>query len=377
MWKKCILFLLTATILALKFLPVGALVLYGDINQDGDINSTDLTILKRSLLRKATINNPVYADLNGDGEVNSTDFTLLKRYLLRKIKEFPVNGIRPDAVRLDDLMGASVDTITNRFGQPDRIDLSRYGFDWYIYNNDLTKYLQIGIKDGKTVGIYSNSQYYKLNDNIGIGTPKSTVEEELGKPLSSIMKGNTSYRMDNNDEWKVYKTNNEYYTTVFYNLQGDIELTAFMMIDYATEKSLKGYYGTPSDRLRKSYEMELFDITNAYRVRHGKAPLKWSDEMTALTRAFCKDMVDKDYFDFTDTNGQVFTDRMNDAGIKYSSASELVAKGQMDSIFVIESWMINRSSTLLGGYEYVGIGINMESDGCVVYVYDFYNPSKY
>lgn len=78
MWKKCLLFLLTATILALKFLPVSAFVLYGDINQDGDINSTDLTILKRSILKKATINNTIYADLNGDSEVNSTDFTLLK-----------------------------------------------------------------------------------------------------------------------------------------------------------------------------------------------------------------------------------------------------------------------------------------------------------
>ncbi|HPD01471.1 MAG TPA: CAP-associated domain-containing protein, partial [Acetivibrio sp.] len=324
-----------------------------------------------------TINNTVYADLNGDGEVNSTDFTLLKRYLLRKIKEFPVNGIRPDAVRLDDLMGASVNTITNRFGQPDRIDLSRYGFDWYIYNNDLAKYLQIGIKDGKTVGIYSNSLYYKLNDNIGIGTPKSTVEEELGTPLSSITKGSTSYRMDNKDEWKVYKKNNEYYTYLFYNLQSDIEVTAFMMIDYATEQSLKGFYGTPSDRLRKSYEMELFDITNAYRIRHGKDPFKWSDEMAALSRAFCKDMVEKGYFDFTDTNGQVVSDRMRNAGINYNSVSELIAKGQMDSMFVIESWMKNRSSTLLGGHEYVGIGINMESDGCVVYVYDLYIPSKY
>lgn len=148
MWKKVFLFLLTATILVLKFLPVSAAILYGDINRDGNINSTDLTILKRSLLKNTTIDNTIYADLNCDGEINSTDFTLLKRYLLRKLSEFPANSLRPDAVRVDDLMGASVQTITNRFGQPDRIDLSRYGFDWYIYNNDLTKYLQIGIKDG-------------------------------------------------------------------------------------------------------------------------------------------------------------------------------------------------------------------------------------
>ena len=204
------------------------------------------------------------------------------------------------------------------------------------------------------------------------------MEEELGKPLSSIMKGNTSYRMDTKDEWKVFNINNEYYTTIFYDMNDDIKVTAFMMIDYDTEKSLKGYYGTPSERLRTSYEMELFDITNALRIRYGKEPLKWSNEMAAISRAFCRDMVEKNYFGFTDSNGQVVTDRIRSAGIKFSSVAELIAKGQMDSMFVIASWMTSSSrGTILGDYEHIGIGINMEANGCVIYVFDVYKPSKY
>jgi mannan endo-1,4-beta-mannosidase len=66
---------------------------HGDINGDGEIDSTDLTILKRYILRKINeLSVPEEAaDLNGDGDVNSTDITLLKRYLLRKIKSFPVD----------------------------------------------------------------------------------------------------------------------------------------------------------------------------------------------------------------------------------------------------------------------------------------------
>jgi hypothetical protein len=64
----------------------------GDVNCDGDIDSTDITLLKRYLLRKVSLTGDSLnnADTNGDGEVDSTDLTLLKRYILRKIITFPV-----------------------------------------------------------------------------------------------------------------------------------------------------------------------------------------------------------------------------------------------------------------------------------------------
>lgn len=67
-------------------------ILYGDLNGDEEINSTDLTLLKRYLLRKIDkFSVPEEAaDLNGDKSINSTDLTLFKRYLLRKIDIFPV-----------------------------------------------------------------------------------------------------------------------------------------------------------------------------------------------------------------------------------------------------------------------------------------------
>ena len=62
----------------------------GDLNGDDEINSTDVTIMKRYILRKLSTL-PVdesCADVNDDGDVNSTDLTLLKRYILRKIDKF-------------------------------------------------------------------------------------------------------------------------------------------------------------------------------------------------------------------------------------------------------------------------------------------------
>lgn len=66
----------------------------GDVNGDRQVNSTDISALKRCLLMRTLL--PFYsevADINGDGEINSTDFTYLKRFILRTIDRFPKDVI--------------------------------------------------------------------------------------------------------------------------------------------------------------------------------------------------------------------------------------------------------------------------------------------
>mgnify|MGYP000866029714 FL=1 len=71
--------------------PTPPPVLRGDVNADGSIDSLDVTVLKRYLLRKITLTQEMLlnADTDGDGAVDSLDLSLLKRYILRKIDSFP------------------------------------------------------------------------------------------------------------------------------------------------------------------------------------------------------------------------------------------------------------------------------------------------
>jgi len=63
----------------------------GDLNDDESIDSLDLQLLKRHVLRKIQLTGPnlLNADVNRDGNVDSMDVSILKRYILRKISEFP------------------------------------------------------------------------------------------------------------------------------------------------------------------------------------------------------------------------------------------------------------------------------------------------
>jgi lysophospholipase L1-like esterase len=69
---------------------------YGDINDDGTIDSNDYSLLTRYTLEIITsLKNPLAADLNGDGVINSIDVSLLKRYILELIVTFPVQQEDP------------------------------------------------------------------------------------------------------------------------------------------------------------------------------------------------------------------------------------------------------------------------------------------
>ncbi len=65
-------------------------ILYGDLNDDGNVNSIDFALLKRVLLEEASSGvNMEAADVNASGTVDSVDFSILKRYLIGQIEALP------------------------------------------------------------------------------------------------------------------------------------------------------------------------------------------------------------------------------------------------------------------------------------------------
>ncbi len=60
-------------------------LIFGDVNGDGKINSTDITTLKRHILKLNPLTGKLLSacDVNKDGKYNSTDYTIMKRHILK------------------------------------------------------------------------------------------------------------------------------------------------------------------------------------------------------------------------------------------------------------------------------------------------------
>jgi len=67
---------------------------YGDVNGDFAVNSNDLTLIKRYVLKNIdefpSPHGLKAADVDGDEKITSSDAALVKRYVLRAITSFPV-----------------------------------------------------------------------------------------------------------------------------------------------------------------------------------------------------------------------------------------------------------------------------------------------
>lgn len=113
-------------------ISVSADILYGDMNQDGSVDSLDFAMLRAYLLSKLTATDDwgERADVYRDGEINSLDLAIFKSYLLGKTKDFPYypygqdpNEIEPSATPTASVTPESKEDWIPFIPQPENISL--------------------------------------------------------------------------------------------------------------------------------------------------------------------------------------------------------------------------------------------------------------
>lgn len=272
-------------------------------------------------------------------------------------------------------IGDPLEKVIETLGEPQRKDVSKYGFQWYIYNKDYTKYLQVGVKDGKVVGLYSNSPIWQSQSGLQIGSEKEKVKEILGEPLEYIKKGNTLYYLNSPEENSTYLIS-DYYATVFYDLHDNCRVASLQLIDRTIEESLQGFYGELSEELKKSFEKQIFDLANATRVRFGKPSFQWDDKAALAGRKHSADMANRKFFNHENPDGEGPSHRIEKEGISWRRSGENIAAGQTSAIFAHENWMnsIGHRENLLGDFIRLGVGVYFGGDYHIYYTQNFYTP---
>lgn len=262
-------------------------------------------------------------------------------------------------------LGASKTEVEELAGMPERSTRNEYGVNWYTYHENYQNFFMVAYDQNDRVnGLYTNQDLISSKQGVVMNSPKNTVLEQLGEPLTAIQKGFVSYQIQNNGEYHLFQFNDSY-ITIFYDKHEGDSVTAIQIISEDLEQQKNKYYSDASEVLKEGFEFQLFDLTNAARVEHGFSPLSWDDHVKETARDHSSDMALNEYFDHTNLEGQSPFDRMEEDNITFRAAGENLAAGQLSSIFAHEGLMNSlghRENILQTEFESLGVGVAFDSE---------------
>ncbi|GAA0136211.1 hypothetical protein YSY43_30520 [Paenibacillus sp. YSY-4.3] len=272
----------------------------------------------------------------------------------------------PSAIELLGVqIGDSEANVIAALGQPNRKDQISSDMTWYIYNRDLKNYAQIGMMNQEVVALFSNGTGWRFgggDKGKGLADLKSRADKLWGESISSF-NNVINYKMDDieitlfTDDHEngrvdgVFVTNNSNFDYV-YNIN-------------VTEDTLK------------AYELQVFDLTNTFRVSKGLKPLTWNEKAAVAARLHSEDMGVRDFFAHRNPDGKSVGDRMAAQGLTKSMATgENIAAGHSSAIDAHYGWLHSlghRNNMLTSGYTTLGVGVKFIND-VPYYTQNFYTP---
>lgn len=257
-------------------------------------------------------------------------------------------------------LGTSEDVVSSKLGKPNGKSMNEYGTEWLTYHEGYSNFLMISYdKDKKVNAIYTNDDLISSDVGIKYGSAKTTVQETFGEPIKEIRKGLNVYILQDSEGFDLFEVDGMY-AYIFYDLHKNDTVTAIQLVTTSLEREKTGMYAGGDENLRYGFEQQLFDLTNAARVRNGLSSLKWDDPTSETARKHSVDMAQNDYFSHENKQGQSPFDRMKEDNIKFRSAGENLAYGQSSSIFAHEGLMNSaghRENILLDTYSHLGTGV--------------------
>lgn len=245
-------------------------------------------------------------------------------------KAFSVSGIQ---------IGMSKDYVISRLGQPTAILGSSFGYDWYVYANDYSRFKMIGIDFSKVVALYSDKQF------------DSTLGIQIGTSDAQAMKipGMTEFS-------NYYFLNRDHMNIHFFSEKDVADGIEGILIQDDT------YVGTKltSEQEQKDMEKLLFYLTNSTRRTYGASQLTWNVQANNSAYKHSKDMAVNEYFSHFTLSGVSFKTRMQNEGISASLFAENIAAGHQTAFemhYALLHSDPHKVNMINSEYDNVGMGI--------------------
>lgn len=277
---------------------------------------------------------------------------------------------------LASYIGKSANTLLEVHGKPDRKEPSAYDYEWWVYKDQASKYMQAGVRDGTIVTLYVlgeqlNVSPYKIGQPVEDIYRTTMLETEI---VITAEKG--TYRLELSEEDLNIRPLIRH-GEIFAQLSIDKftgKLFSVRFLDPDTLVAQRPYElvyrgdliqpKEPDDELweaiERGSERQIYDITNIFRNRLGLDSLKWDEEISEVAYGHSKDMNLNNYFDHESPKYGDLEKRLTEGNVPFQSAAENIAAEYIDGPAAFEGWINseNHRKTLMDkDFSFMGVGV--------------------
>ncbi|GGJ86896.1 putative membrane protein YlbC [Lentibacillus kapialis] len=313
---------------------------------------------------------------NDSGEISSVDVENKDSKL--ESKEIPD---RRSAINLEgdtfQWMNKSADQLKESFGDPSRKDPSAYGYEWWMYADNKSQYVQFGIEDNHIKSIYALGSDLSLG-SAALGQTYSAVEDNLSFNRNVTFSQDSSFytfRLSDKElrERPLVKVSDDIFLQLYFDTFTD-KLTAVRMlsadilllhrpyeIQYRGELAEKPDFSDEKwAKIERGAEQQIFHISNAIRSQYGKSGLAWDKTVSNVASLHSEDMAQNNYFSHYGQDGDGLKERLAAKNVLYRSAGENIAAQYPDAPAAIHGWLNSeghREALLNDEFTHLGVGV--------------------
>lgn len=273
-------------------------------------------------------------------------------------------------------MGKDVKEVTALFGEPDRIDVSAYGYDWWIYDQGVENYMQVAVQDEQVVSIYALGTELIIQP-LAIGQRIDEVYQSFNPEMTvDVVYEDITFQFELNEEdlgmrplIKIGDFYAQVYVDKFTGLVSSVRfLTAEVLVmQRPYEMIYRGELPEAEELQEEEWllvdqgnEQQILSITNIIRSRFELNQVEWDEQTAEVARMHSLDMFENAFFAHESPDNGNLSDRLETGGVVYQEAGENIAAKYVDGIAAFEGWLNSkghRDTLLNGDFTDLGVGV--------------------
>lgn len=316
----------------------------------------------------------IFTQLQPTNDTDENDIATIPQLKSKQTEKPLINLLKGD---IYFWMDKTKDDLIEQFGEPNRKDLSAYGYTWWVYQFDDDQYVQFGIEDHKVVTVYTIGDYVSIEPFESGQSFKEVNNQFSFKNEVTFNEGLSFYTFILNDDdinsQPLIKMSNDLFVQIYFDtftnelvslrlLTGDILLRQrFYEMRYRGKiPDVLSDLDEEWNKIETGLQLQIFDLTNVIRSQQNINQLIWDKDVSKVAYKHSKDMSNKNYFSHYRQDGTGLKERLAEQNIYYLAAGENIAAQHSDAPAAVHGWLnseSHREALLNDHFNYLGVGV--------------------